>query len=156
MINYVLIWQSFLTRNGNFYHSLEGSNVEVVYVWDVRPQWQRLRNVWKFSCLQNPINFRVFHCAQSCTPNTSSVFQSNAHLYLIHIFIFIISLLHVSTCYIRHLQGESRNFVKIRRLCASDTRFSLKMACITYRNKKERCDKNKNMYESQEWNEGNT
>jgi hypothetical protein len=34
--------------------------------------------------------------------------QLHAHLCLIHAFIFITSLLHVSVCYIHHLQRESR------------------------------------------------
>ena len=38
--------------------------------------------------------------------NASSIFQPNAHLHLIHIFIFITFLLHVSECYVHHLQGE--------------------------------------------------
>ena len=49
----------------------------------------------------------MFYSVRSCTSNTSSVFQRNANFYLIHVFIFITSLLHVSVCYVHHLQGES-------------------------------------------------
>jgi len=40
-------------------------------------------------------NFKVFHSAHFCTSNTSAVSQSNAHLYLIHIFITILLLFHL-------------------------------------------------------------
>jgi len=43
----------------------------------------------------------------SVSSNTSSMSLPNAHLYLIHMFIFTKSLLHVSACYIKHIQGES-------------------------------------------------
>jgi len=42
--------------------------------------------------------------------NASSIFQPKAHLHLIHIFIFITFLLHVSECYVHHLQGETFAF----------------------------------------------
>lgn len=41
--------------------------------------------------------------------NTSSILQPNAYLYLIYMLIFIKFLLHVSVCYVYHLQGESPN-----------------------------------------------
>jgi hypothetical protein len=80
------------------------------------------------------------------------VFPFRAILYIKHFFnilrectlifntYFIISLLHVSVCYVYHLQGES--LIRTRWLCASNTRFSLKMVFITHRKMQEIFDKN--------------
>ena len=64
------------------------------------------------SCLQNigqetcGEDNEVFHSVRSCTSNTSSVFQTNAHFYLLHMFICI-TLTYMFRCVVYTIFREN-------------------------------------------------